>query len=109
MTESERILSSEYSERFDEIRKGLMLQSHYKYGWLKDAYGADAEKPISAVKSLIKYLEKYNETGNLEFIADVANFAMIEFMFPERKDAFFKYTESHESPQIQGKNGQAWR
>ena len=26
------LLKTEYSEKFDEIRKGLVLQSYYKYG-----------------------------------------------------------------------------
>lgn len=29
------ILSTEYSERFDEIRKNMMIVSYYKYGPLR--------------------------------------------------------------------------
>lgn len=28
----EPLLKTEYSKKFDEIRKGLVLQSYYKYG-----------------------------------------------------------------------------
>ena len=32
MSENNDILKTEYSEKFDEIRKGLVTQSYYKYG-----------------------------------------------------------------------------
>lgn len=74
------ILKSEYSERFDKIRKEMMVMSCYKYGPLKDNYGN--YKCMDAIGNIRKRLEKYEETGNTEFLADIANFAMIEFMCP---------------------------
>jgi hypothetical protein len=38
--------------------------------------------------------QKYKETGNTEFLADVANFAMIEFMFPQHEKKNYKPTDS---------------
>ena len=35
----EDILRTEYSEKFDNIRKNMMIVSYYKYGPLKDNYG----------------------------------------------------------------------
>ena len=32
------ILKTEYSDKFDEIRKNMMVVSYYKYGALKDNY-----------------------------------------------------------------------
>lgn len=40
-----------------------------------------------------KRLEKYKETGNTEFLADIANFAMIEFMYPQHLDADYIATD----------------
>lgn len=34
----EDILKTEYSERFDKIRKDMMVMSYYKYGSMKDNY-----------------------------------------------------------------------
>ena len=84
----DEILKTEYSERFDKIRKDMMIVSYFKYGPLKDNY--DKFKCIDAIGSLEKRLAKYKETGNTEFLADIANFAMIEFMFPSIPGA--KYT-----------------
>lgn len=93
-------LKDEYSEKFDEIRKASMQQSFYKYGPVRANYGANGG--VSAIGSLKKYLEEYERTGNTEFLTDVANFAMIEFMYPSIKGAKFKRTGSDESPGLHG-------
>ena len=33
-----KILKTEYSEQFDEIRKNMMIMSYYKYGAMKENY-----------------------------------------------------------------------
>jgi len=72
---SEEILKTEYSQLFDNIRKNMMVMSYYKYGAMEENY--KTEKTIDAIGSLKKRLQKYEETGNTEFLADIANFAMI--------------------------------
>lgn len=86
------ILKTEYSNKFDEIRKKMMIVSYYKYGPLKANY--DKFKCIDALGSLELRLQKYKETGNTEFLADVANFAMIEFMFPSIPNARYTPTDN---------------
>lgn len=71
----EDILKTEYSKRFDEIRKDMMVMSYYKYGSMKENY--DKFKCMDALGNIEKRIQKYKETGNTEFLADVANFAMI--------------------------------
>lgn len=88
----EDILKTEYSERFDEIHKKMMVMSYYKYGSLKDNY--DKYKCMDALGNLKKRIEKYEKTGNTEFLADVANFAMIEFMNPSIEGAHYTPTDS---------------
>lgn len=86
------ILSTEYSEEFDKIRKNAMVTSYYKYGPLNENYGT--EKTMNAIGCLKKRLAKYEETGNTEFLADIANYAMIEFMCPQHPQAHYKPTDS---------------
>lgn len=90
--ELDRILSTEYSEKFDEIRKKMMLMSYYKYGALKENYVK--YKCMDAIGNIKKRLEKYEETGNTEFLADAANFCMIEFMYPSIEGARYTPTDS---------------
>jgi hypothetical protein len=86
------IIETEYSEKFDDIRKNMMVMSFYKYGPLKENY--KQEKCLDAIGCLEKRLQKYKETGNTEFLADIANYAMIEFMFPQHPNATYKATDS---------------
>lgn len=86
------ILKTEYSEKFDEIRKNMMVISYFKYGEMKDNY--DKFKCMDALENIEKRIQKYIETGNTEFLADVANFAMIEFMYPSIKGARYTPTDS---------------
>ncbi len=87
----EKILGTEYSNKFDDIRKNMMVVSYYKYGPLFENY--KKEMTIDAIGSLKKRLDKYEETGNTEFLADIANFAMIEFMCPQHAKAHYKPTD----------------
>lgn len=82
---------TEFSEQFVQGMADRMAVSYYKYGPVMDAIGK-----IDEIASLEKRLQKYKETGNTEWLIDVANFAMIEYM--HRGAEAFRATESHESP-----------
>lgn len=99
MTEYEKVLSTEYSERFDKIRKDMMVMSHYKYGFIKENC---EKKCVDIIATLEKRLKAYKDSGNTEFLADIANFAMIEYMHPQHPEAHYKATDSNESPGIVG-------
>lgn len=86
------IMATEYSEKFDKIRKEMMVTSYYKYGPLKENY--DKFKCMDALGNIEKRIQRYKETGNTEFLADAANFAMIEFMYPSIKGAKYIPTDS---------------
>lgn len=98
MKEINEILGTEYSFKFDDVRKNMMVVSYHKYGEAKINYPQN----ISAIESLKKRLKQYEATGNTEFLADIANFAMLEFMYPEHKDAYYKATDSKESCGVVG-------
>jgi hypothetical protein len=86
MTITESILKTEYSTEFDEIRKRRMVVSFYKYGPISTNAG---QRLVDEVASLKDRLQLYIDTGNLEYLADVANFAMIEFMYPQHESPKF--------------------
>lgn len=96
---SEKILRSEYSEWFDELCKDAMLMSFHKYGKVANNY---ATGNVDAIKTLEGRLAKYKETGNISWLIDVANMAMIEFMYPQHINKHYRGTESHESPGLHG-------
>ena len=98
LTDFDPLLETEYSKKFDEIRKGLVLQSYYKYGKASRIF---VSGNVDAIGSLKKCIEKFEETGNLEYLADAANYCMFRYMFPQEKE-FFKHADSGESAGIVG-------
>jgi len=93
------ILDTEFSEDFIKKMKDRMITSYFKYGKVADNYG---NTYVDAIASLKKRLAKYERTGNTEWLVDAANFAMIEFMYPQHKDAHFEATDSDASPGVEG-------
>lgn len=85
---------TEVSRTFLQGMADRMAISFHKYGPAKVNYPF----PANAIESLRKRLSKYEETGNTEWLIDVANFAMIEYMHPGHPEAHFRATDSNESP-----------
>lgn len=91
--------SEEYSERFDELRKNRVNTSYYKYGSARVNF---KQGYVQAIPTLEKCLQKYKDTGNTEYLCDLANYAMFEFMYPQHLKAHFRATDSRESAGIVG-------
>jgi hypothetical protein len=94
MDTKEQILSRDWSSDFVAQMQNRIIVSHHKYGWCSDTYPELAQ----AVKSIKTRVDKYLETGNTEWLIDVANFAMIEYKHPSHPNAHFRGTDSNESP-----------
>lgn len=86
-------LEREYSTEFDKLRKSRVEVSFYKYGAARDNFGSGR---VDAIGSLELCLDKFKETGNTEYLLDVANYAMFRYMFPFPGE-YFKATDSSES------------
>lgn len=99
MDTREEILRRDWSPEFIELMQNRIIVSHYKYGWMSDSYPAGL---ADAVKSLEVRLALYKKTGNTEWLVDAANFAMIEFMFPQHPKAHFDTTGAEQSPGLSG-------
>ena len=93
-----KILKTDYSEEFDKKRKALIQQSYFKYGKASKNF---ATGNVDAIGSLEKCLVKFKETGNTEYLCDIANYAMFRFMFPQNGE-YFRHTDSDESAGIVG-------
>lgn len=93
------MISEEYSERFDELRKNRVEVSFFKYGPARKNFRTGN---VKAIPTMEKCIEKYNSTGNTEYLVDAANYLMFEFMYPQHPKAHFKATDSNESAGIVG-------
>ncbi|MDF2844749.1 MAG: hypothetical protein K0R00_3175 [Herbinix sp.] len=99
MKSIDEIIKTEYSVEFDELRKKMMVMGFYKYGPLKDNIDNQAYDMLDSLKVRLEHFEK---TKNVEYLADVANFCMMIYMYPEKFGAFYKPTDSNNSPGISG-------
>lgn len=96
---SPNVPASETSISFHQGMVDRMAVSFHKYGPVAEAY----PEKVDAIKSLVARLERYANDGNTEWLMDVANFAMIEFMHPAHPKAHYRATDSRESP------GRVWQ
>ena len=81
---AEEILDKEYSEEFDTKRKSAIIVSYHKYGPSKENF---KKGMVDAIGSLKKNLKKFEETGNTEYLVDVANYAMFRYMYPQGNES----------------------
>ena len=93
MTDREEILKRDFSTSFVDKMKNAIETSHYKYGWASKTYPELAQ----AHKCIEQRLELYRKTHNKEYLVDVANFAMLEFLHPAFPDAKYSPTDSDKS------------
>lgn len=86
--------NTEFSESFTQGMRDRVEVSFHKYGPVADAVAHGAK----FVEALEKRLSLYKETGNTEWLMDVANYAMFESMYPSHRNAHFRPTDADESP-----------
>jgi hypothetical protein len=81
---------------WDNIQKmaNRMAFSQEKYGDMADSY----PHKVNAMANLKQRIEFYEKTGNIEWLLDAANFAIIEAVHPAHAKAHFRSTDSDESP-----------
>lgn len=85
---------SEFDPEFTERMCRAMMVSFYKYGKVRDAY----PEKFDAMSDIRTRAASYRSSGNLWFLVDVANFAMIEAMHPRHKDAHWGPNDADSSP-----------
>lgn len=97
-TKVEKVLLEEYSIEFDLKRQNAMIASYHKYGPIKENF---KKGMVDAIGSLKKNLKKFEETGNTEYLVDIANYAMIRYMYPQGNESY-RPTDSNESAGVDG-------
>lgn len=92
-----------FSDDFIRKMENRVLTSYFKYGEAeKNAKTGDFPANIK------QRVDKYLVDGNIEWLVDAANFAMLEFMYPQHQNAHFRATSSGESPGIVMRDGTQW-
>lgn len=94
MLSRDDILKTEFSPEFIKHMQNSMEMGFHMKGPVRKTYPELAQ----AWKCIEDRLHKYLETHNTEWLVDIANFAMIEYMRPSFSNARFFPTPASESP-----------
>lgn len=90
----EDILRQEFNAEFVRKMEQHCVMGYFKYGPLGENAGS---RLTDMVENLEKNLKRFKETGNTEYLIDVAVYAMYEFTCPQHANAHYKPTDSCES------------
>ena len=79
------ILSREYSEEFDRLRRNRVEVAFYKYGAARDNFGSGR---VDALATAELCLEAFKKDHNTEHLLDAANYLMFRYMYPLPGESF---------------------
>lgn len=66
---------SEWSPRFESLMRNRLIMGAMRYGPLH----APGKRQWNRPMAIRKRMRQYEETGNLEYLVDIANLALLEF------------------------------
>ena len=89
----EDVLEKNVDDTFIQCMKNAMCMSAFKYGDVSQKQGG---KALDRINDEIRCFTK---DGNLEHMVNVANWAMMRFMFPKEGEAYVG-TDSNKSTRI---------
>lgn len=79
----------QWSDRFEYYMRNRLLMGGLRYGLF-----GDPKKPkYNSVDSIKKRIALYEETGNTEYLVDVANLCMVEFIEGNHPNKHFSATD----------------
>jgi hypothetical protein len=95
----EDILKQEFNSDFVKKMEQHCTLGYFKRGPMRVNAG---EHLTDMMKNLRMNLDKYDETGNTEYLVSVALYSMFEFTIPQHPKAHYKATDSDESAGYSG-------
>ena len=78
---------SQMSKKFIELMENRMVMGTFRYGKWQDNKKNGIK--YDRVGSIRKRLDKFEETGNTEYLVDIANLAMIEYEISDHPKKHF--------------------
>lgn len=87
---------TEWSPIFENLMRNRLIMGAIRYGRI----GAIGKPQYDRVPSMIKRLQKYSDSGNKEFLVDVANLCLLEFVECNHPTQHFHAIDEHEHVNI---------
>jgi hypothetical protein len=78
----EYLQRSEWSSEFEQLMRNRLVMGGIRYGLMGHGAVPKGKPHYSRSDSIIKRIQLFEQTGNAEYLVDVANFALL--LFEER-------------------------
>ena len=85
----EALKKSEWSPEFEKLMRNRLLMGSIRYGKMGHGSIPKGKPKYGRINSIRKRLGLYEETGNAEYLVDIANFALL--LFEERQHPNFHF------------------
>jgi len=72
----DELQQTEWNVDFEKLMRNRLIMGAMRYGRI----GAKNKPKYDRIGSMIKRLEKFKDSGNKEFLVDVANLCLLEFV-----------------------------
>lgn len=87
----DELRKSEWSEEFENLQRNRLQMGAFRYGKMAKTQEELAKKqPYLRVDSIRKRLDLYEKTGNKEYLVDISNLSMLEFVECHHPNAHFE-------------------
>jgi len=87
---------TEWSEKFENLMRNRLVLGAFRYGKLQD----QSKPRYDRIGSIESRLKGYIKTGNTEFLVDIANMCMLEFVEGKHPNKHFKAIDDGEHTKI---------
>ena len=87
---------SEWCHDFEELQRNRLIVGAFRYGRLGDPNKPQYDRCVA----MTSRLGKYRETGNTEFLVDIANLAMLEFVEGTHPNKHFAATDGDDAEHV---------
>lgn len=93
------LYKSEWDSEFERLMRNRLVMGALRYGKMR----VPGKPQYDRVPSMIKRLNLYHATGNKEFLVDVANLCLLEFVECHHPNAHFCADDVAEKVQVKSK------
>lgn len=83
---------TEWSTEFEQYMRNRLIMGAFRYGLMAEKKKRNKYNLLGTVRSKIK---KYVETGNKEYLVDIANYCLLEFECNDHPNAHFHALDDH--------------
>jgi hypothetical protein len=99
----EDLHKSEWSPEFEKLMRNRLIQGSMRYGKMGHGSIPKGKPRYDRCNSIRKRLKIYEDTGNLEMLVDIANFALLLFEERYHPNSHFKSIDDGEHDKIVSK------